>query len=581
MKINDAERITGLTQKAIRLYESKGLVSIARDENGYRNYSNENIELLKRIKLFRSVGISISDIKLYIFGLMSLEEMADKRKSEILKESGNNSENYRICENLSKGSSVNARTGTAPLTEAKEISTEKHGALTVGIDIGTTTVSAVVYDIDNRRQLEAYALPHRAGLCSDVFSVQSVSVLLEKAEKLLSHLLTCYSGVIGIGLSGQMHGIVYIDAEGRPVSDLINWQDKRADIPMSDGKTTCERINSLTGERIAAGYGIATHCYNLQCGLVPASAVGLCSIADLFALRICGAKKAVMHASMAAALGLFDVKKGDFSDQKLSLLGIDRRFLPSVTTESKIIERCGDIPVAVAIGDNQASFLGSVSRHGDSVLVNIGTGSQVSVVSEYREPTAEIEIRPFIDGKYLACASALCGGHAYAMVEAFFRSYAVSAGMQEVSQYQTINRLALLSYESGEECPAVDVSFLGKRSDPQKRGSIAGIGEKNFTPSAFILGVLRGMCNELYELYCGFEEKRATVVASGGAVRKNKILRDLIADRFGVPVSVSTVEEEAATGAALFSAYILGYVKYRDGFFDYLNYSKGKSDNEY
>ena len=48
MKINDVERITGLTQKAIRLYESKGLVNIARDENGYRNYSDEDIEDLKK-----------------------------------------------------------------------------------------------------------------------------------------------------------------------------------------------------------------------------------------------------------------------------------------------------------------------------------------------------------------------------------------------------------------------------------------------------------------------------------------------------------------------------------------------------
>ena len=87
MKINDVERITGLTQKAIRLYESKGLVNIARDETGYRNYSDEDIETLRKIKLFRSVGISIADIKLYIFGVVKLEEMMDKRKSEILKES--------------------------------------------------------------------------------------------------------------------------------------------------------------------------------------------------------------------------------------------------------------------------------------------------------------------------------------------------------------------------------------------------------------------------------------------------------------------------------------------------------------
>ena len=92
MKINDIERITGLTQKAIRLYEGKGLIKIARDENGYRNYSDENLEELMQIKLFRSIGISIADIKLYRYGVLRLDEMLDKRRSEILKESGLNSE---------------------------------------------------------------------------------------------------------------------------------------------------------------------------------------------------------------------------------------------------------------------------------------------------------------------------------------------------------------------------------------------------------------------------------------------------------------------------------------------------------
>ena len=73
MKINDVERITALTQKAIRLYESKGLISVSRGENGYRIYSSENVEALKHIKLLRSVGISVSDIKLYFCGVMSIE----------------------------------------------------------------------------------------------------------------------------------------------------------------------------------------------------------------------------------------------------------------------------------------------------------------------------------------------------------------------------------------------------------------------------------------------------------------------------------------------------------------------------
>ena len=147
MKINDVEKITGLTQRAIRLYENKGLIRVEREENGYRNYSSDDVELLKKIKLFRSVGVSISDIKLYIFGVIALDEMIDKRKSEILKESGINSENYCICDSLLKGIDIDELKKIGVFTENEEIIAQQHGDLSIGVDIGTTTISAVVYDI--------------------------------------------------------------------------------------------------------------------------------------------------------------------------------------------------------------------------------------------------------------------------------------------------------------------------------------------------------------------------------------------------------------------------------------------------
>ncbi len=570
MRINDVEKITGLTGKAIRLYESKGLISISRDINGYRNYSNEDVEVLKNIKLFRSIGISISDIKLYLFGVMSIDELIDKRKAEILKESGINSEKYYICENILNRASIDELKDEKPFNESEKIKSEAHGALSVGIDIGTTTISAVVYDIDNKEQLEAYTLPHNSYVYSDSRSEQNVSIIMDKSEKLLYHILEAYKKVVSIGLSGQMHGIVYIDADGNAASNLINWQDKRGDEVLDGGENICKIIMDKTQERISTGYGIATHYYNMLNGEVPSNAVGFCSIMDYFGMKICGMKKAITHTSVAASFGLFDVKNGCFMKDKLLLLGIDESFLPCVTGESIIIGKCRKIPVSVPLGDNQASFLGSVSENTDSMLVNIGTGSQISAVSGYKELSGEIELRPFVEGKYLICGSALCGGFAYSMLEEFFRSYLVSSGMQDVSQYKTINQLAKAAYDNGEAGLDVDASFCGKRKDPNKRGSIKMIDRQNFTPASLIIGVLKGMCNELYELYKVFPEKKTRIVASGGAVKKNEVLKNLIADCFLMSVSADTLKEEAATGVALFSAFAAKKIKYQDGFSDYI-----------
>lgn len=444
------------------------------------------------------------------------------------------------------------------------------GALSVGVDIGTTTISAVVYDLDAKEQLEAYTLTHDAHVSSDIRSEQNVFVILDKAEKLLAHILRCYTNVIGIGLTGQMHGIVYIDGEGNPLSHLINWQDKRADLPLDDGKTTCERIWDTVGESVATGYGIATHYYHLLCGKVPDRAVGFCSIMDLFGMKLCGLKKAIVHTSVAASFGLFDIKRGAFLEDAARRLGISEAFLPDVTGESRVIGEYKGIPVSVAIGDNQASFLGSAGANADVLLVNIGTGSQISAVSDYREAGGDVELRPFIEGRYLLCGSALCGGSAYSMLEKFFRSYAVFAGMQDVSQYPILNRLAEEAYESGKCGLDVDVSFFGKRSDPTRRGTVHGIGIQNFTPEDLVLGVLKGMCEELHTLYECFAEKKTKIVASGGAVKKNTILKRLIGDRFGMTVSVNAADEEAALGAALFSALAVGKIENVEKFSEYV-----------
>jgi len=62
MLINEVCKITGLTKKAIEYYEEKGLIAPKVEENGYRNFSSEDVEKLKEITVLRKLGLSISEI---------------------------------------------------------------------------------------------------------------------------------------------------------------------------------------------------------------------------------------------------------------------------------------------------------------------------------------------------------------------------------------------------------------------------------------------------------------------------------------------------------------------------------------
>ena len=67
MRRSEIQEKTGLTRKAIEYYEEKGLIKPLRLENGYRNYSDEDLEILNKISVFRKVGLSLSEIKVYLF----------------------------------------------------------------------------------------------------------------------------------------------------------------------------------------------------------------------------------------------------------------------------------------------------------------------------------------------------------------------------------------------------------------------------------------------------------------------------------------------------------------------------------
>lgn len=79
MRIKEVEEITGITSKNIRFYEKEGLLSPRRHlENRYRSYSDEDVNTLKMIKLFRKFGLSLSDIKDLQEGNQALSECLDK-----------------------------------------------------------------------------------------------------------------------------------------------------------------------------------------------------------------------------------------------------------------------------------------------------------------------------------------------------------------------------------------------------------------------------------------------------------------------------------------------------------------------
>lgn len=439
----------------------------------------------------------------------------------------------------------------------------------IGIDIGTTTISGVVLDCENEKEIQLLEAKNIENGCfistaNEWEKIQDADGIVRKAGKLLDDLLDKYPQVKRIGLTGQMHGIVYIDQVGKCVSPLYTWQDGRGSLQEAGQVSLVAEIRKNCKMDTASGYGLVTHIYNMRHGQVSENAVSFCTIMDYFGMHLTRRKRPLVHVSNAAGFSFFDVQNMQFNRENLKKMGVQESWLPEVCTEIEKLGIYRNCIVTTAMGDNQASFLGAAGNEEDTLLVNVGTGGQISILSDQYFAENGIEARPFMGGKYLLAGSSLCGGKAYALLETFFSSIVKAATGEKISLYKVMEQLAKAGRERNlttreDRRLKIKTTFDGTRTDPESSGSIEQLNTENFTPEAFTYGILKGMCTELYEMYqaieagTGIQVKK--LIGSGNGVRKNPVFCEMIGEMFQSNVNLSEYEEEAAAGAALSSLF--------------------------
>ncbi len=438
----------------------------------------------------------------------------------------------------------------------------------IGLDIGTTSISINWMDQESGRILRSATLPNRSGLAKqNTYSdCQDPDIIYEIVKSALESFPSEVPPSC-IGITGQMHGILYLDADGKALSPLYTWRDGSGNEPCPLTEYTqsyAAYLSEITGYPMASGYGCTTYFVHLVNRSVPAGATVFCSIQDYVAMRLVGAKRPLVHISNAASFGLFDLKQLSFDRQAMERAGLDQTLLPEITAQNAILGRYqGRIPVSVAIGDNQASFLGSVGNLEQSVLVNIGTGSQITFATRSVISIPGLELRPCLETCLIQVGSSLCGGRSLALLEQFFRR-TTELVMQHPTEsaYPGIDAcLANCVGQRGDCSLKISTKFCGTREHPEERGYIRNIGMDNFTPENLVFGFLRGMASELLELYERAELRHPILVGAGNGLRKNPFLQQVIADAFGLELRIPVHEEEAAYGAALFALTCSGFCR--------------------
>lgn len=106
MTIREIEELSGMTRANIRFYEKEGLIAPERNSNGYRNYSEEDLSILKRIRLLRTLHLSLEDIKSLSRNEQELSGLLIRHLTALKKEQQALGHSVKVCEQLCKDRAV-------------------------------------------------------------------------------------------------------------------------------------------------------------------------------------------------------------------------------------------------------------------------------------------------------------------------------------------------------------------------------------------------------------------------------------------------------------------------------------------
>jgi sugar (pentulose or hexulose) kinase len=461
-------------------------------------------------------------------------------------------------------------------------------SVSLGIDLGTTSVSVIAIAAAGR-VLAKDAEVHRAdvpGLPTG-HAEQDPRAIREIAFSLLR----CVTAGLreppaSLGVTGQMHGVLLIDDRRGPLGNLVTWQDRRANEPFRTndpqgpshlGAFLARNRDAAalpqSGTRPAPGFLGTTLAVLFDRDEIPNAAHRATFLADWFAAELCDTEP-VTATSHAASSGLYDVKYDQWSESLLAAARFDPGLLPPVRPCDAIVGTVCEhaaaetglpvgLPVCNAVGDHQASVLGSVPA-GETVLhVNLGTGGQIDWPLTALEAFTHVEgmdTRPLPVGRMMLVGAGLAGGDAFAWVQRTASRWARELGL-DAGSIDVYARLLELAEAAGDTTLHATPTFRGTRTHPTASGSFTGITHANFGLGDVARAVLRGIVDGFHAFveHSGSLAPRATrIIGTGNALERNPLLVRLFAERFGLDVWRPEHDEAAAFGAALLAGTAVG-----------------------
>jgi xylulokinase len=445
--------------------------------------------------------------------------------------------------------------------------------LLVGVDLGTTGTKAALYSAAGDTLAEATAEtplrwhgPGEVDQDPDDFYAAATAAISE-----------CVAGadaraVEAVGVTGQMAGVLGIDADWRPSTPYDSWLDLRctADVEALD-REVGDRLVEVSGCPAMVNHGpkmrwwrrerpdafAATAKFVVPSGFVAGRLAGL------------GASDAFMDHSYLHFTGVADARAGAWSDELAEAVGVPVEKLPRIvepasrvgTLAAEAARDCGlpeGTPVAAGLGDTAAGVLGAGVVAPGQVLDVAGTAAVLSASGSEFVPDVEhrtlISMHGAVEGQWVSLAYLSAGSLLSWVGDTLWEGE--PPGFDELAR---VGRDAPAGSDGLIFVPHVDGRLLPSR--PQMRGAWTGL-TRHHKRSHLVRSVLEGVAYEyahylsvLRELHPGLDLREVRVIGGGA---RSDTWNAIKASALGVPYARPARAEFSCWGAALVAGAAVG-----------------------
>src|SRR3954471_4760930 len=403
-------------------------------------------------------------------------------------------------------------------------------ARVLGIDVGTSSVRAQVFDADARERDPA---KHKYPGENDPARI--VTLVRRAVEE-----ATAGEEYDAVGGSCFGHSLLALDENGRPLTPILGWRDTRS----ADAADWLARRVDADGVHARTGCHIHTSYWPAKLAWLAAkqpegwrAARTFVSFCDFLYAEMLG-RSVPISTSMASATGLFDLRSRGWDEELLATLGVDPERLPEISDEAVD----GWYP---ALLDGACSNLGVGCVTRERAALMIGTSGAFRTVYE----TAQVHARPGLFTHWVDDRRAVEGG-----------SLSDGGSLVHWLEDTLENTDGSLANRDPDSHGLTFLALLGGERSPgwhqHAKGAIHGL-TFDTTPLDIRQAGLEGVAfrfAEIADLLQGVEQ----IVATGGGLVGDPDWVQIMADALGRPVTTSAVREASLRGAAVVALERIG-----------------------